>query len=124
MRLPSLHQRHARAGLTLVEMLIALALSIFIMAIMSEAFVKGLEAFGQFKALSDLEQRLRTFANIIRRDLRAPHFENSKKLSECTVCGKPMPILDGLKAAPFTATEAGLLNQQLLPYRLVSPAQG
>lgn len=124
MRLPSFHHRQARAGLTLVEMLIALALSIFIMAIMSEAFVKGLEAFGQFKALSDLEQRLRTFANIIRRDLRAPHFENSKKLSECTFSGKPMPMLDGLKAGTFNATEAGLLLQQLAPYQFATPAQG
>jgi len=124
MRLLSRNHRHARAGLTLVEMLIALALSIFIMAIMSEAFVKGLEAFGQFKALSDLEQRLRTFANIIRRDLRAPHFDSSKKLSECTVTGRGMPQLDGLKAGTYTTTEAMALLRQMAPYQFKTPSEG
>ena len=116
MRLSSLHPQRRRAGLTLVEMLIALALSIFIMSILSEAFVKGLEVFGQYKALADLEQRLRTVANIIRRDLRAPHFENSKKLSECTAGGKPMPVLDGLTALPFTPAQALILPGSLSEY--------
>lgn len=124
MRLYSLQPKHTRAGLTLVEMLIALALSIFIMAIMSEAFVKGLEAFGNFKALADLEQRLRTVANIIRRDLKAPHFENSKKLSECTDSGRAMPMLDGLKAGTYTSVEATALLRQLAPYQLKTPSEG
>lgn len=124
MRLHSLQPKHTRAGLTLVEMLIALALSIFIMAIMSEAFVKGLEAFGNFKALADLEQRLRTVANIIRRDLKAPHFDTSKKLSECTVTGRAMPVLDGLKAGTYSAAEVTALLRQLAPYQLKTPAEG
>ncbi|HQR06049.1 MAG TPA: hypothetical protein PLN21_04460 [Gemmatales bacterium] len=124
MRLHSLQAKHTRAGLTLVEMLIALALSIFIMAIMSEAFVKGLEAFGNFKALADLEQRLRTVANIIRRDLKAPHFDTSKKLSECTVSGRAMPVLDGLKAGTYTAAEATALLRQLAAYQLKTPSEG
>ena len=109
MRLHSSKLKSSRAGLTLVEMLIALALSIFIMAIMSEAFVKGLEAFGTFKALADLDQRLRTVANIIRRDLKAPHFDGSKKLSECTATGRAMPVLDGLLPRAYTADEAKAL---------------
>ncbi len=124
MRLHSLHPRHNRAGLTLVEMLIALALSIFIMAIMSEAFVKGIEAFGNFKALADLEQRLRTVANIIRRDLKAPHFDGSKKLSECTVSGRAMPVLDGLRVGTYSAVEVNALLKQLAPYRFKTPAEG
>ncbi len=119
------HIHHAkRAGLTLVEMLIALALSIFIMAILSEAFVKGLEVFGQYKALADLEQRLRTVANIVRRDLRAQHFDGGKKLSECTVSGKPMPMLDGLKAATYNIDEAKVLLRQLEQYRFRTPSEG
>ncbi|HMO35554.1 MAG TPA: prepilin-type N-terminal cleavage/methylation domain-containing protein [Gemmatales bacterium] len=118
------HEHPRRAGLTLVEMLIALALSIFIMAILSEAFVKGLEVFGQYKALADLEQRLRTVANIIRRDLRAPHFEGNRKLSECTVSGKPMPILDGLRNVPYGPLEAEALIRQLHQYRFKSPSEG
>jgi len=106
-------------------MLIALALSIFIMAIMSEAFVKGIEAFGNFKALADLEQRLRTVANIMRRDLKAPHFDGSKKLSECTASGRAMPVLDGLKATgPYSATETTALLRQLAAYRFKTPSEG
>ncbi|HQR42784.1 MAG TPA: hypothetical protein PLX97_08870 [Gemmatales bacterium] len=118
------HGHLSRAGLTLVEMLIALALSIFIMAILSEAFVKGLEVFGQYKALADLDQRLRTVANILRRDLQAPHFEGSKKLSECTASGKTMPSIDGLPASTLNPTQAALLQRQLAPYRFVSPSEG
>ncbi|MFT3879084.1 MAG: hypothetical protein QM703_05410 [Gemmatales bacterium] len=99
-------------------------LSIFIMAIMSEAFVKGIEAFGNFKALADLEQRLRTVANIIRRDLKAPHFDGSKKLSECTATGRAMPVLDGLKAGTYTADEAKALLRQLAPYQMKTPTEG
>lgn len=130
MRLHPKHSKHSRAGLTLVEMLIALALSIFIMAIMSEAFIKGLEAFGNFKALADLEQRLRTVANIIRRDLKAPHFDNSKKLSECTASGRAMPVLDGLRAGlylntvPADVDAVKALLRQLAPYRFKTPTEG
>lgn len=119
----NIHQAK-RAGLTLVEMLIALALSIFIMAILSEAFVKGLEVFGQYKALADLEQRLRTVANIVRRDLRAQHFDGGKKLSELTESGKPMPMLDGLRPLPYNADEARILLRQLQQYRFKSPSEG
>jgi hypothetical protein len=124
MRYRSLQNGTRRAGLTLVEMLIALALSIFIMAILSEAFVKGLEVFGQYKALADLDQRLRTAANILRRDLRAPHFEGSKKLSECTASSKAMPGIDGLPPGIFNPQQAEVLLRQLAPYRYVCPNEG
>lgn len=70
-----------RKGLTLVEMLVALALTIFLMAILSEAFVTGLQAFRRLKAVGDMDQQLRTVANILRRDLQAPHFEGTRRLS-------------------------------------------
>lgn len=124
MRYRKIQSKPGRAGLTLVEMLIALALSIFIMSILSEAFVKGLEAFGNYKALADLEQRLRTVANIMRRDLRAPHFDGSKKLSECTASGKPMPMLDGLEANQYTAIKAQALLRQLAQYKFQKPSEG
>lgn len=124
MRYRKLLPKPARAGLTLVEMLIALALSIFIMSILSEAFVKGLEAFGQYKALADLDQRLRTAANIIRRDLRANHFDGTKKVSECTVSGKPMPMLDGLQPSVYTGVQATTLLRQLSQYQFQRPSEG
>lgn len=114
-----------RKGLTLVEMMIALALSIFIMAILSEAFITGLNAFGNFKALADLDQRLRTAANIIRRDLKAPHFDGSKRLSECTVSGRPMPMLDGLLANVYPNVQSGqIVHRELQQYRFKPPLEG
>jgi type II secretory pathway pseudopilin PulG len=70
-----------RKGLTLVEMLVALALTIFLMAILSEAFVTGLKAFRRLKAVGDLDQQLRTVSSIVRRDLQADHFEGGRRLS-------------------------------------------
>lgn len=59
------------AGFTIVELLVALALVIFIMAILSEAFVAGLESFYRLKAVGDMDARLRTASTILRRDLSA-----------------------------------------------------
>src|SRR5579871_2252639 len=63
-------------------MLVAMALILFIMVILSEAFVAGLESFRQLKALGDMEERLRAAATEIRRDLNADHFEGKRRLSD------------------------------------------
>lgn len=73
-----------RRGFTLVEMLVALALAVFMMAILSEAFVTGLKAFRQLKAVSDLDQQLRSAVTLLRRDLSANHFEGDRRLSSYT----------------------------------------
>jgi prepilin-type N-terminal cleavage/methylation domain-containing protein len=71
-----------RSGFTLVEVLVSMALIIFIMTILSEAFAKGTEVFRQLKALGDLQERMRTAANLIRRDLACDHFDGGRKLSD------------------------------------------
>ncbi len=71
-----------RPAFTLVEMLVAMALILFIMVILSEAFVAGLESFRQLKAIGDMEERLRTASVEIRRDLSADHFEGKRRLSD------------------------------------------
>src|SRR5262249_25303957 len=63
-----------RRGFTLVELLVAMALTLFIMVILSEAFSAGLSSFRQLKAVSVMQERLRTAASILRRDLRANLF--------------------------------------------------
>jgi hypothetical protein len=57
-----------------VELLVALALIIFIMVILTEAFSAGLDTFRQLKAIGDMQERMRHVAIIMRRDLRADHF--------------------------------------------------
>jgi hypothetical protein len=63
-------------------MMVALALTIFMMAILSEAFVVGLESFRRLKGIADLDSNLRTAANLLRRDLRANHFEGNLRVSD------------------------------------------
>ena len=49
-----------RSAFTIVELLVALALIMFIMAILSEAFVAGLTTFRNLKAVADMAERLRS----------------------------------------------------------------
>ena len=74
--------RQNRSAFTLVEMLVAMALIIFIMTILSEAFVAGLETFRQLKAVGDMNEKLRTVTTAVRRDLIADHFEARRRISD------------------------------------------
>jgi type II secretory pathway pseudopilin PulG len=76
---PSAQRRQA---FTLVEMLVAVALTLFVMVLLSQAFTSGLEAFRQLKAIGDMEGRLRMTTTQLRRDLMADHFEGRKRLSD------------------------------------------
>jgi prepilin-type N-terminal cleavage/methylation domain-containing protein len=71
-----------RKGFTLIEMMVATALTMFIMAILSQAFVTSLDVFSGLKGLGDMEANLRTGAVIIRADLAADHFEGKRRLSD------------------------------------------
>src|SRR5262249_25133235 len=71
-----------RSGFTIVELLVAMALIVFIMAILAEAFSAGLGAFRRLKAIGDMNERLRMASTIIRRYLAADHFEGKKRLSD------------------------------------------
>jgi hypothetical protein len=63
-------------------MLVATALVMFIMLILSEAFVAGLEAFRTLKGIGDMEERLRAAALMIRSDLEFDHFESGVRLGD------------------------------------------
>ena len=73
-----------RHGFTLVELLVALALILFVMLILTEAFSSGMETFRRLKAIGDMQERLRSTALILRRDLSADHFEGHRRLSDPT----------------------------------------
>jgi hypothetical protein len=74
--------RQRSAGFTLVELLVAMALTVFIMVILAQAFVTGLESFRLLKGLGDMQEGLRTAMTRIQADLRADHFEAGRKLSD------------------------------------------
>jgi prepilin-type N-terminal cleavage/methylation domain-containing protein len=70
-----------RHGFTLVELLVAMALIIFIMAILSQAFTAALTTFRNLKAEGDMAEKLRAVTQLLQRDLAADHFEGKKRLS-------------------------------------------
>ncbi len=70
-----------RQGFTLVELLVAMALIIFIMAILSQAFVSATSTFRILKASGDMAEKLRATTQVMQRDLAADHFEGKKRLS-------------------------------------------
>jgi prepilin-type N-terminal cleavage/methylation domain-containing protein len=74
--------RNRRHGFTLVEMLVAMALTLFVMAILSQAFVTALETFSGLKAIGDMQQSLRVAMTNLRTDLSQAHFEGARKLSD------------------------------------------
>jgi prepilin-type N-terminal cleavage/methylation domain-containing protein len=73
-----------RQGFTLVEMLVAMALTLFIMVILSQAFITGLDSFSQLKAIGDMEETLRVATSNLRNDLTLDHFEGKRRMSDPT----------------------------------------
>src|SRR5258708_7578564 len=71
-----------RQAFTLVELMVAMALIICIMAILSEAFVVGMKTFRDLKAVGDMDQNLRTITVKLRDDLSSDHFEGRLRLSD------------------------------------------
>ena len=66
-----------RRGFTIVELLVAAALSMFIMAIITTAFSKGIDTFRTVRAAGNLQEKLRMASVVIKRDLAAQHFDGS-----------------------------------------------
>ncbi|MCS6850727.1 MAG: prepilin-type N-terminal cleavage/methylation domain-containing protein [Gemmataceae bacterium] len=76
--------RH-RPGFTLVELLVSMALIVFILVVLSEAFAQALDTFRQLKAIGDMEGRLRSAVTLLRRDIAADHFEGKRRLSDWNI---------------------------------------
>jgi prepilin-type N-terminal cleavage/methylation domain-containing protein len=71
-----------RAGFTITELLVAMALIVFIMSILATAFSEGVKTFRGLKGIGDMNQRLRTASALLRADLEADHFEAKRRLSD------------------------------------------
>jgi type II secretory pathway pseudopilin PulG len=82
-----------RQAFTIVEMLVSVALILFIMVILTEAFSSGMETFRQLKAIGDMQQRLRSTTTLLRRDLSADHFEGRRRLGDVTFWQDGNPAL-------------------------------
>jgi prepilin-type N-terminal cleavage/methylation domain-containing protein len=77
--------RNIRRGFTLIEMLVAMALTLFVMVILSQAFATALETFRGLKAIGDMQQSLRIAQTALTADLSADHFETGRKLSDANI---------------------------------------
>lgn len=71
-----------RSGFTIVELLVAMALIVFMMSIMSQAFIIATTAMSGLKRVTDLVDKVRPAMAILERDLGAYHFDGSRKLSD------------------------------------------
>src|SRR6266849_6045380 len=80
-----LMRARTRAGFTLIELMVAMALTLFIMVILSQAFVTALETFSGMKAIGDMQQQLRTAEVMLRDDLSQDHLEGKRRLSDQTL---------------------------------------
>jgi prepilin-type N-terminal cleavage/methylation domain-containing protein len=78
----SINKRPRQNGFTIVELLVALALVLFIMSIISQVFVDASEAFRSARSKAELTEKLRFITQTLRADLRSRHFENGRKLSD------------------------------------------
>jgi len=82
MRYQAPFQPSRRPGFTIVELLVALALVLFIMSIISQVFVDSSEAFRSQRAKAELSEKLRFLTQTLRADLRSNHFEAGRRLSD------------------------------------------
>jgi type II secretory pathway pseudopilin PulG len=105
-----------RQGFTLVELLVSLALIIFIMSILSGAFVAATAAFRDLKAAGDLAEKLRSATTVLQRDMSADHFDGRRRMSDPTfwLNGPPRQgffrIWQGSAAYPRLTAPAGTVN--------------
>ncbi|MBX9622197.1 MAG: prepilin-type N-terminal cleavage/methylation domain-containing protein [Gemmataceae bacterium] len=64
----------ARQGFTIVELMVAAAICVIIMAILASCFQMGIDTMRHLKATGDMADQLRAASVVIRRDLKAEHF--------------------------------------------------
>lgn len=83
-RLLTKPRQSVRSAFTLVEMLVAMALTLFIMVILSQCFVTALSTFSGLKGIGDLQYNLRVATTLLQADLAQDHFEGKRKLSDAS----------------------------------------
>src|ERR1700742_3562361 len=106
-----------RAGFTLVELMVATALTLFLMVILTQAFVMSLETFAAMKGIGDMQINLRTAANMLKNDLSQPHFESSRRLSDMNANG-PLVLSQNqqIQAGFFAVMQMSLPDQKPFNY--------
>jgi len=102
-----------RSGFTLVEMLVAAAVSIMLMVILTQAFAAGLDMFRRMRAQGNMQERLRMASITMRDDLTRPHFGT----------GGANLTSDGLSAKDIHQAYSGGWNPETYGYFRISQGQ-
>lgn len=71
-----------RGGFTLVELMVSIGLTLFIMVIIVEAFTLSLDSFQGFRAVGELTTQVRGALYLVRTDLAQSHLEASRRPSD------------------------------------------
>lgn len=95
-----------RQGFTITELLVAMALIVFIMNILSQAFVAGLESFRQLKGIGDLQEDLRMAAI----DLRSDTMTAGRQASLFIASGLRTGSVDPMAAANLRKVYAAICD--------------
>src|SRR3954468_12381473 len=74
-----------RNAFTLIEMMVVIALTMFIMIILAQSFSAGLEVFRDLKAIGDMDDTGRGAAQLLRKDLSSDHFTGKRRLSDANL---------------------------------------
>ena len=90
-QIPLQINRNTRNAFTLVELMVAMALIILMLSIMSQAFVIATGTMQGLKEVADMQEKIRPAITLLQRDLGANHFEGSKKLSDLEFWDKGPP---------------------------------
>ena len=90
-QIPLQIQRISRNAFTLVELMVAMALILLMLSIMSQAFVIATGVMQGLKEVADMQEKIRPAITLLQRDLGANHFEGSKKLSDLEFWDKGPP---------------------------------
>jgi len=93
-----------RRGFTLVELMVAAALAITIMWILSESFKMGIDFARNARSTGDMMTQLNNAGQILTRDLQAPHF---------LVSDSPPVVAGAMRNASTTATIASQMPDML-----------
>lgn len=99
--------RRARPGFTLVELMVAAAVCVLIMAILAGAFSLGIDTYRQMKSSGDMMDQLRGAGTAMKADLAAYHLMDGdgtrKKLSE--IRADQTTVTDnGMGGPPYTVS--------------------
>lgn len=101
---------HKRQGFTLIELMVAMALTLFVMVILTQAFSLALDTFAGIKGIGDMQQNLRVATVLLRDDLKQDHFEGKRRLSDMTLSGQAGIVAEKPQAGFFAVGQGSPPN--------------